>query len=96
MRKVRLSGHAAFSGMEDKRPATVRVQTRSGSVLEQHVPAVRGTADNPMTRAEIEDKAADLIGSVYGPERAGQAVRLVMSLEQVASMRELRPLVTEA
>jgi 2-methylcitrate dehydratase PrpD len=95
MRKVRLTGTADFTGMEAQRPATVRVQTTDGRTLEQHVPAVKGTADNPMTREEIEAKALDLIGSVYGESRAADAVRTIMSLDQMKSVRELRPHLTE-
>jgi hypothetical protein len=73
----------------------VRIHTTGGAVLEHHVPAVKGTADNPMTRAEIEAKALDLIGSVYGDARAADAVRTLMALEGVKSARELRPLLTE-
>ena len=95
MRKVRLTGTADFTGMEAQRPATVRVQTTDGRTLEQHVPAVKGTADNPMTREEIEAKAVDLIGSVYGESRAADAVRTIMSLDQMKSVRDLRPHLTE-
>lgn len=96
MEKVRLAGNPAFAGMEGQRPATVRIHTNAGAVLERHVPAVKGTADNPMTRDEIEAKALDLIGSVYGEARASEAVRAIMNLDNLKSVRELRPLLTEA
>jgi 2-methylcitrate dehydratase PrpD len=94
MGRVRLTGNPAFAGMESQRPATVRIHT-GGGVLEAHVPAVKGTADNPMTPEEIEAKALDLIGSVYGEARAAAAVRAIMDLAHTASVRELRPLLTE-
>lgn len=96
MRKVRLAGNPEFATMEAQRPATVRARTNAGRVLEQHVPAVRGTANNPMTRAEVETKALDLIASVYGEARAATAVRALMDLEDVSSARDLRPLLTDA
>jgi 2-methylcitrate dehydratase PrpD len=96
MGKVRLAGNPEFAGLEAKRPATVRIQTQSGDVLEHHVPAVKGTADNPMTRADIEAKALDLIGSVFGEARAADAVQAIMRLETLKAARELRPLLTEA
>jgi 2-methylcitrate dehydratase PrpD len=96
MRKVHLTGTADFTGMEAQRPATVRVQTTDGRTLEQHVPAVKGTADNPMTREEIEAKAVDLIGSVYGESRATDAVRTIMNLTGAKSVLDLRPLLTES
>lgn len=95
MGRVRLAGNPAFAGMESQRPATVRIHTRRGPVLEQHVPAVKGTADNPMARDEIEAKALDLIGSVYGEERASAAVRAILNLDHLGSVLELRPLFTD-
>ena len=94
MRKVRIAGHEAFRPLEAQRPATVRLHTVDGRTLEQHVPAVKGTKDYPMTREEIEHKARDLIGSVYGEARAVEAVRTIMDLEAVQSARALRPLLT--
>ena len=61
MAKVRLQGNPEFAGMERQRPATVRIHT-ANTVLERHVPAVHGTADNPMTTEEVDEKALDLIG----------------------------------
>lgn len=95
MSRVRLVPNAAFTEMESKRPATVRVHTTDGKMLEQHVPAVRGTIDNPMTRAEIETKALDLIGSVYGEQRARQVVQAVWELDRTPAVLALRPLLTE-
>ena len=95
MGRVRLVANQEFLGMERQRPATVRVHTTSGGTLELHVPAVRGTADNPMTRAEIEAKALDLIGGVLGEEKAHAVVRSVGELDKMPSVLALRPLLTE-
>ena len=96
MGKVRLVGNPEFAGMEAQRPATVRIRTNDGATLEQYVPAVKGTADNPMTPDEIEAKALDLIGSVYSHGRAATAVRAVMGINALKSLRDLRPMLTEA
>jgi 2-methylcitrate dehydratase PrpD len=96
MKKVRLVGNPEFARMEAQRPATVRIHTTQGTVLEQHCPAVKGTADNPMPREEIEAKAHDLISSVYGDARATEAVRAIMDVQNLKSVRDLRPLLTDA
>jgi 2-methylcitrate dehydratase PrpD len=95
MAKVTLKPNPDFAEMERQRPATVRIQLSDGSTLEEHCPAVKGTADNPMTRQEIEDKARDLVGSVYSDRGAG-VVRAVMNVESLASASALRSLLTEA
>jgi len=94
MNRVKLSGNPAFAEMEAQRPATVRIQTNDGRALEQYVPAVKGTKDNPMTAADIETKALDLIGSIYGEARAAEAVKALLAVERMQSARELRPLLT--
>ena len=94
MARVRLEGTSDFAGMERQRPATVRIHT-ANATLEQHVPAVRGTADSPMTTEEVDAKAVDLISSVYGNQRATDIVAAVHALD-TGQTADLRPLLTEA
>jgi len=74
------------------REATVEVTLVDGSRLTETVKAVRGTAENPMTREEVIAKARDLMTPVLGPERCGQLIQAAMHLEALKSVRELRPL----
>ena len=93
--RVTLTGSPEFAGMERQRPATVRVTLTDGRVLERHVPAVRGTSDNPMTREDVEAKATDLIASVLGADRARAVVGAVWALDERARVRALRPLLQD-
>jgi hypothetical protein len=61
-------------------------------MLRHRTTAVRGTPDNPMETAEVEDKARDLMEPVIGAERAGRLVKTAASLERMRSVTELRPL----
>jgi hypothetical protein len=54
--------------------------------------AVRGTAENPMTRAEVDAKAYDLIAPVFGKSRSRRLCDAVWSLEKLGNLRKLRPL----
>jgi hypothetical protein len=58
-------------------------------VLSRRTVAVRGTADNPMNRDEIETKALDLIGDVMGARRARAIVRAVRALTDVTDVTVL-------
>ena len=58
-----------------------------------HVKAVRGTADNPMTRAEVDEKCFHLMAPILGKKRARKLCDTVWTLEDVSSMRSLRTLV---
>jgi len=57
--------------------------------------AVRGTAENPMTRAEVDAKSYDLLAPVTGKARARRLCDAVWDLERLKSVRELRPLLME-
>lgn len=93
--RVTLSGTPEFAGMERQRPATVRVTLSDGRLLEQHVPAVRGTADNPMTHEDVEAKATELIASVLGTERTRAVVEVVWGLDERTRVSALRPLLQD-
>jgi 2-methylcitrate dehydratase PrpD len=75
-----------------RREGIVTVTTSDGQALTRHVPHVRGTTNNPMTRAEVEVKAAGLMAPVLGAERARALIDAVWKIEALADARELRPL----
>jgi hypothetical protein len=58
--------------------------TPDGRVLRHHAKAVRGTPDDPMTRAEVMEKAEDLMAPILGKARAAELTRQVMALDGVA------------
>lgn len=88
---VDLKGDEQFATQESRRPALVRVHLADGRIVEKTVQAVRGSAENPMTRSEIEIKCLDLIESVLGVQRARSLVESIWALDRVKSVRELRP-----
>jgi 2-methylcitrate dehydratase PrpD len=75
-----------------RRQAIVAVKTRGGRALSKRCFAVRGAADNPMTQAEVDAKAFDLIAPVLGASRAKSIVREIARLETVADVAALRRL----
>jgi 2-methylcitrate dehydratase PrpD len=75
-----------------RRQAIVEVDTTDGRTLTHRTDDVRGTADNPMSRSEVEDKARDLLVPTLGAARADELIAAVWSLENVDDVRELRPL----
>ena len=74
-RKIALVPSEELAQAIPRRQAIVAVKTRDGRSLSRRTVAVRGTADNPMTQAEVEAKAFDLIGSVLGARRASAILR---------------------
>jgi 2-methylcitrate dehydratase PrpD len=77
-----------------RREGIVTVTTADGRTLVRHVPHVRGTTDNPMTRDEVDAKVTDLTAPVLGAARARRLIDAVWHIEAVEDVRELRELLT--
>jgi 2-methylcitrate dehydratase PrpD len=90
-RRIGLIGDAELEHAPT-RQAIVVITTRDGRELKHHTLAVRGTAANPMTRAEVEDKCYDLMAPVLGSRRARGLIDRVWEIEKVSDTRALRPL----
>jgi 2-methylcitrate dehydratase PrpD len=74
------------------RQAIAEIDMADGRRLRHHAKSVRGTPENPMTDAEIEAKALDLVAPIIGRERGECLIAAVGALEGIGSVRELRPL----
>jgi len=91
-RKIELIPSPELSKAVPARQAIVEIDCNDGRKLRHHAKAVRGTPDNPMTDAEIEGKARDLIAPITGMANADKLVAACGKLETLRSVRELRPL----
>ena len=91
-RKIALVPSQELTEARPRRQAIVEIALRDGRRLSHRTIAVRGTADNPMTRAEVEAKALDLMAATLGAERAEKLVAACRSIEQCPDMTAFRPL----
>jgi 2-methylcitrate dehydratase PrpD len=71
------------------RVTQVEIELADGTRLTERVTAVRGTPRNPMTRAEVVDKARDLIAPVLGPEISERLIGMIYAIEAVPDIRIL-------
>jgi len=94
--KVNLVHDEALERLMPKRVAIVEVTLTDGKVLTDREEAVRGTADNPMTRDEVATKARDLMTPVLGAAPTAKLIERIFDLENLKSVRELRPLLQRA
>ena len=69
----------------------LEITTRDGRRVRHHTRAVRGTAANPMPRAEVAAKARDLLQPLLGDRRAQKLIDTVWQIEGVNDIRALRP-----
>jgi 2-methylcitrate dehydratase PrpD len=94
-KKIEVVGDDGLTRAMPARQAIVEIALRDGRTLRHHTVAVRGTAENPMTRAEVDAKSYDLLAPVSGKARARKLCDAVWNLERMKNVRELRPLLME-
>jgi 2-methylcitrate dehydratase PrpD len=70
------------------RQAIVGIALHDGRSLAHRTRTVRGAADNPMTRDEVEAKALDLMRGPLGPDRARTLVEACRTIEYSQDMSE--------
>jgi 2-methylcitrate dehydratase PrpD len=90
--KVQLIPDEELERLYPRRETIVEVTLTEGTKLTERVGAVRGTAENPMTRDEVVAKCRDLMAPVVGASGAGKLIGRVLELERTKDIRELRPL----
>jgi 2-methylcitrate dehydratase PrpD len=90
--KVNLVHDEELNKLLPVRVAVVEIELTDGTVLAERVSAVRGTPRNPMTRAEVIDKARDLTAPILGREKSDKLIETVFAIEAITDVRGLRPL----
>jgi 2-methylcitrate dehydratase PrpD len=90
--RVTLIGDGALG--EGGHPAIVKVTLKGGKTATRRVEGFRGMAENPMSTAEVEKKARDLIEPVMGADKTRKLIETVRDLEKVKKARDLRPLLS--
>lgn len=94
-KNIELHGDDELTRAMPSRQGIVELRLRDGRTLRHHTRAVRGTAENPMTRAEVDAKSYDLIAPVLGAARARRLCETIWNLDRVADVRRLRPFLQE-
>jgi 2-methylcitrate dehydratase PrpD len=92
-KRILLVEEPELTAAKRTREAVIEIVTRDGARLREHGVS-RGTAGNPMTAEEVEEKGRELMAPILGEERAGELIRTVRNLEKVSNMRKLRRLLS--
>jgi 2-methylcitrate dehydratase PrpD len=90
--KVELKADVELDKLHPARVSIVEVTLTDGTKLSERVEAVRGTAENPMTREEVVAKARELTTPILGADKSAKLIQKILALETVKDVRELRPL----
>ena len=78
------------------RQAIIEIDTVDGRHLRHHTRAVLGTPANPMSQAQVQAKALDLMAPVLGDDGASQLADTLLCIEDLTDVRALRPLLAAA
>jgi 2-methylcitrate dehydratase PrpD len=90
--KVQLVPDEELERLYPERQSIVEVTLTDGSTLTERIKAVRGTAENPMTRDEVITKSRDLMAPLLGAEKCDRFIESIFDLENLKDIRTLRPL----
>jgi 2-methylcitrate dehydratase PrpD len=74
------------------RQAIVTLHLAGGATLRHHTEVVKGTWQNPMSRAEVEAKCVDLLQPILGRRRTRGLIDHIWNIEKIDDVRALRPL----
>lgn len=91
-RRIELHGDDELTRLIPSRQGIVELKLKNGRELRHHTKAVRGTAQNPMPRAEVDEKAYHLMAPILGSARSRKLCDAVWAIEGLSNMRKLRPL----
>jgi 2-methylcitrate dehydratase PrpD len=94
-KKITLVGDDELTRAMPSRQGIVEVFLQGERKLRHHMQAVRGTAENPMTRAEVDAKGYDLMAPVLGRDRARKLCDAIWGLDRLQDVRKLRSLLKE-
>ncbi len=90
--KVNLVHDEDLARLLPVRVAIVEIELTNGARLSERVEAVRGTPRNPMSRAEVIEKARNLAAPILGRAKSERLIETVYAIETVTDIRRLRPL----
>lgn len=81
--KITLIPNAEMTKTPPPRQAKIEIDLKDGRSVAHHTPATRGTPDNPMTRAEVEEKAVRLMTPIIGKGKTAEIVQAVRDLGRI-------------
>jgi 2-methylcitrate dehydratase PrpD len=81
--RIDLQPNETLTTARPPRQVIISATTIDGRDIRHHAKAVRGTPDDPMTRAEVMEKAIDLMAPILGAAQAKALTQEVMNLDNV-------------
>jgi len=91
-RRIEAVGDAALTDPLRRWRCVMEITLKDGRRLAHQTMAAKGTAENPLTRRELEEKAYALMTPTLGKQRAKALMAALYDVERIKDMRALRKL----
>jgi 2-methylcitrate dehydratase PrpD len=90
--RVEAVGDASLTDVQRRWRCVMEVRLKDGRTLNHQTMAAKGSFENPLTRAEEEEKALDLLQPVLGKARSRALLDALWNIDTLADVRKLRAL----
>jgi 2-methylcitrate dehydratase PrpD len=90
--RIEAVGDATLTDVQRRWRCVMEVRLKDGRVLDHQTMAAKGSSDNPLTPAEENEKALDLIVPILGRRKADALVAALWNFEKITDVRTLRKL----
>ena len=91
-RRIEVVGEAKLTDVQRRWRCVMEVRLKDGRVLHHQTMAAKGSFENPLTPAEENEKARDLIVPVLGARKADALLAALWKFDELQDVRVLRRL----
>jgi 2-methylcitrate dehydratase PrpD len=91
-KRIRAVGDPALTDAERRWRCVMEITLKDGRKFDHRTMAARGSYENPLTRAEEEEKALDLMAPVLGAKRSRALLAALWDFDKLKDVRALRKL----
>ena len=91
-KRIEAVGDASLTDAQRRWRCVMEVRLKDGRTLNHQTLAAKGSFEDPLTRAEEEEKALDLLVPVFGKARSRTLLDALWNIEKVSDVRKLRAL----
>jgi len=91
-KRIRALGDPELTDAQRRWRCVMEIELKNGRILKHQTMAAKGSFENPLTRAEEDEKALDLLAPVLGARRSTALLETLWNIEQVRDVRALRAL----
>jgi 2-methylcitrate dehydratase PrpD len=93
-KRITAVGDPKLTDAQRRWRCVMEIKLRDGRLLKHQTMAAKGSFENPLTRAEEEEKALDLLVPILGTARSRRLLDTLWNFEKIPNVRALRRLYT--